>query len=51
MVNIYMQTFFYVVTLTIIHLTSRHRGAIDLTPWVVSISSSFLLFGLYNYVY
>jgi hypothetical protein len=36
---------------SIIHLTSRHRGVIDLTPWVVSISSSFLLFGLYNYVY
>ncbi|KAG2559257.1 hypothetical protein PVAP13_8NG250884 [Panicum virgatum] len=27
-----------------------HRGAIDLTPWVVSIPVSFLLFTLYNYV-
>ena len=31
-------------------LTSRRRGAIDLTPWVVSIPVSFLLVALYNYV-
>jgi len=29
---------------------NKHRGAIDLTPWVVSIPVSFLLFALYNYV-
>ncbi|KAF8652319.1 hypothetical protein HU200_053976 [Digitaria exilis] len=28
----------------------KNAGVIDLTPWVVSISGSFLLFALYNYV-
>jgi len=40
------------VALTIISFFNLqgHRGAIDLTPWVVSIPVSFLLFTLYNYV-
>ncbi|CAL4895609.1 unnamed protein product [Urochloa decumbens] len=29
---------------------NKNHGAIDLTPWVVSIPASFLLFALYNYV-
>jgi len=29
---------------------NKRRGAIDLTPWVVSIPVSFLLVALYNYV-
>ncbi|XP_066338776.1 uncharacterized protein [Miscanthus floridulus] len=29
---------------------NKHGGAIDLTPWVVSISSCLLFFGLYKYV-
>ncbi|CAO2142250.1 unnamed protein product, partial [Urochloa humidicola] len=29
---------------------NKHAGAIDLTPWVVSMSASFLMVGLYNYV-
>ncbi|CAL4983596.1 unnamed protein product [Urochloa decumbens] len=29
---------------------NKHRGAIDLTPWVVSMSASFLMVALYNYV-
>ncbi|CAM0153073.1 unnamed protein product [Urochloa decumbens] len=29
---------------------NKHGAAIDLTPWVVSMSASFLLVALYNYV-
>ncbi|CAO2149532.1 unnamed protein product [Urochloa humidicola] len=29
---------------------NKHAGAIDLTPWVVSMSASFLMVALYNYV-
>ena len=49
-VYIYSNCLPLVALTTFLSSTSRRRGAIDLTPWVVSIPVSFLLVALYNYV-